>query len=697
MEDFIQGNGTGIPGNPGSCSTICQPLVIHGILINPRKIITEKLKNPIFPPAGAPTPSPGQREGQGRTHLARRTAEGVELPGGAAFISPRKGRCLRIKLGDQNLSQPEPAPLPPPGPQSKSGRDSLLSRLRGTGCFSRGAHPGLLIAANPSGVGNLSRLLGSHFGTMRLMKYPSFITNIPGIPAIPGADHSWKCWERSRSRQDFPGDLVIPVPRENGKTPVMDRDEDAPESGDSRRRGAPLAPPRHSLDPQRFGFLGKNLRCRFLISPPIFLGISAPSVGWFALIPETFSTPPRCPKSRAWARKFHGGIPGADPSLPHPFFGNFCSCFVSQGVTSWCHPLVSPPGVDSQGRKEEPAPRLPTCPLKRRFGNRVGSDFSIPRHGNGVASTEPEVKKATGTTWDTRFLGFPALKYRESPGENARERPRCVADGSAPCFPSGTAASAPQRPPGAVWGSAGAGAGLQAHGLARLHALGAANLVLALLHALGDAGLGALGGADVHALRGAAGGLADLDALRGAAGGTLGGTNVHALRGAAGGTLGGTNIHALRGAAGGALGGTNIHALRGAAGGTLGGTNIHALRGAAGGLADLDALRGAGLRALGALLQADGRRQAGLLALLVVVGHPGEVSVGSCSAEERNVRKSRLCPGFLQLEGTHKDLIKSNSSGNGPSRHFECRGPGQSQGFYGINAARESLPSLGTY
>lgn len=176
---------------------------------------------------------------------------------------------------------------------------------------------------------------------------------------------------------------------------------------------------------------------------------------------------------------------------------------------------------------------------------------------------------------------------------------------------------------------------LQAHGLARitllsahlharrragLHTLGAA-LADAGLHALGGAVGRALGFTGLYAGIDACGGT-DLDALRGA--------GLHAL----GGTLRAAGLHALGGAACGALGGTgslaDIHTLRG--------TDLHALRGAwlhADVAAGLHAHRLTGLHTLVAFLHAEGREQAGLLALLVVRHSSGVLAKLEAKTRER--------------------------------------------------------------
>lgn len=196
-----------------------------------------------------------------------------------------------------------------------------------------------------------------------------------------------------------------------------------------------------------------------------------------------------------------------------------------------------------------------------------------------------------------------------------------------------------------AWVRADGAAWLQAHGLtcitllsahlhacrrAGLHTLGAA-LADAGLHALGGAVGRALGGTGLYAGIDACGGT-DLDALRAA--------GLHALGGALGGALGAAGLHALGGTACGALGGTgsraDFHTLRG--------TDLHALRGAwlhADVAAGLHAHCLAGLHTLVAFLHADGRGQAGLLALLVV-RHPSGV-LAKLEAKTRERQDQDIC------------------------------------------------------
>jgi len=227
-----------------------------------------------------------------------------------------------------------------------------------------------------------------------------------------------------------------------------------------------------------------------------------------------------------------------------------------------------------------------------------------------------------------------------------------------------------------AWTSADGATWLQAHGLtcihtllgahlhawcwAGLHALGAA-LGAALLHArnralrraLGgtglDAGIDACRGTDIHTLSGALG-AARLHTLGDTLGATLSAARLHALGdtlGAAlsaarlhtlGDTLSAARLHTLRDALSAALGAAGLHTLGAAARGALRGTGV---------LADLHTLCwarlhadvAAGLHTLAAFLQADGRGQAGLLALLVV-RHPA----GYWEAKTRQTNQDSFLP-----------------------------------------------------
>jgi len=195
-----------------------------------------------------------------------------------------------------------------------------------------------------------------------------------------------------------------------------------------------------------------------------------------------------------------------------------------------------------------------------------------------------------------------------------------------------------------AWTSADGATWLQAHGLTCIHTLLGAHLhawCWAGLHALGAALGAALLHARNRALRRALGGTgldAGIDACRGTdihtLSGALGAARLHTL----GDTLSAARLHTLRDALSAALGAAGLHTLGAAARGALRGTGV---------LADLHTLCwarlhadvAAGLHTLAAFLQADGRGQAGLLALLVV-RHPA----GYWEAKTRQTNQDSFLP-----------------------------------------------------